>query len=67
MSVKYNSVDRVRSHGTGFAIVRRLRNAAAWMTFAPKTGDAIAGFMLLGVAAPVWAPARIRTFASQGR
>jgi hypothetical protein len=75
MSVKYNSVDRVRSHGTGFAIVSGLRNAAAWMTFASKAGDAIAGFMLnamagfklIEVAAPVWAPVRIRTFASQGR
>lgn len=75
MSVKYNSVDRVGVHGMGSLIIRRLLEAAAGLTFASKTGDAIefktgdtiAGFMLFEAAAPVWAPARIRTFASQGR
>ncbi len=67
MSVKYNSVDRLRGHGTGSSIIRRLRDAAAWLTFTPKTGDGIAGFMLFGLAAPAWEPVRIRTCASQGR
>jgi hypothetical protein len=48
MSVKYNSVDRVGVHGMGSSIIRRLRDAAAWLTFNP-------------VAAPVWAPVAIRS------
>ncbi len=67
MSVKYNSVGRLRRPGMGFSVVRWLCDAGAWLSLNTKTGDAIAGFMLLEVAAPVWAPARIRTCASQGR
>ena len=67
MSVKYNSVDRLRVHGTDSSIVHWLRDVAAWLANTSKTSDTIAGFMLLEAAAPAWAPARIRTCASQGR
>jgi hypothetical protein len=67
MSVKYNSVDRVGVHGWDSSIVRWLHEVAAWLTFTSKTGDTIAGFMVPQVVVPVRVPARIRTFASQGR
>ena len=54
MSVKYNSVDRLRVHGTDSSIIRWLREAAAWLTFNP-------------VAAPVWAPVAVRGRPTYGR
>ncbi len=63
---KYNSFGRLRVHGAGSSIVRRLREAAAWLTFTSKTGATIAGFMLLEVAAPVWALAPMKNLCLAG-
>lgn len=56
---KYNGRGRLRVHALGSSLFHRLRELAAWRTFAPMTGDTIAGFMQFDVAAPAWAPATI--------
>lgn len=67
MASKYNSVGRHASRPRGSAIAKRLQEIAVWLDLKPVAVLAWAPAAVCGRVSSVLTPARIETYALQGR